>query len=416
MNGQLLTPRQDVQYVPNAGLLIRQVTKEDAGFYYVHVNLHNRTGYINTHTRSVNVVVASAPKMSDGKLHVQTKRGAAVDNRTGQWSMELECGHFTSLGQPPVIVDWTTPAGKTYNSSYYTNGTFVLTLTNPIDSGNYSCQLSRDSPVGMCVSEDKLVSSKASMYVDGNELKLTLLEVSQKQLQKLADVLKTENAVLRRDNDLLSNQTRDCLVAKDRCEGIVGALSNSTRFCATKRALLETKLYEQTRVYQQKTKRLAVTAEECRAQLETLKKELKYHPENCMDIMEYNTTSGVYTLYPRGLDNLYTLTSANRYELRVDLTDWEGNKAYARYGNSMRFEKGREFSTKDADHDTSGNSCAIQYHGAWWYSDCYFSNLNGDYKPTSRAPRQDGLSWYTLQGDYYSMKFTEMKIRPSSLN
>ena len=34
-----------------------------------------------------------------------------------------------------------------------------------------------------------------------------------------------------------------------------------------------------------------------------------------------------------GLENLYQLTSKRKYELRVDLEDFEGGKAYAQYSN-----------------------------------------------------------------------------------
>ena len=32
-----------------------------------------------------------------------------------------------------------------------------------------------------------------------------------------------------------------------------------------------------------------------------------------------------------GLENIYKLTQGRRYELRVDLEDWEGQSAYAKY-------------------------------------------------------------------------------------
>ncbi|KAK7088902.1 hypothetical protein V1264_024492 [Littorina saxatilis] len=72
---------------------------------------------------------------------------------------------------------------------------------------------------------------------------------------------------------------------------------------------------------------------------------------------------------------------------------------------------GMQFTTRDADHDTlSSGNCAQERHGAWWYTGCTHSNLNGRYKD-SRQWGYDGMFWHTLDG-YYSLKFAEMKMRP----
>lgn len=43
----------------------------------------------------------------------------------------------------------------------------------------------------------------------------------------------------------------------------------------------------------------------------------------------------------------------------------------------MNYNNGKNFSTKDRDHDTSGNNCAAQ-DGAWWHGWCSNSKLNYD--------------------------------------
>ncbi|XP_070173633.1 ficolin-1-B-like [Littorina saxatilis] len=138
-----------------------------------------------------------------------------------------------------------------------------------------------------------------------------------------------------------------------------------------------------------------------------------------------------------GLDALHNLTTSRRYQLRVDLKMWNETQGYATYsgfyvegsdnnftlhfdnftggnaGDSLSYHRGQQFSTKDRDHDPSSRNCAQVTHGAWWYSNCHLSNLNGDYKTSSSAPNLDGLRWYTFgRRSSYSMKFTEMKIRP----
>ena len=56
----------------------------------------------------------------------------------------------------------------------------------------------------------------------------------------------------------------------------------------------------------------------------------------------------------------------------------------------------------------------IREDGAWYYN-CYHSNLNGLYRggPYSGSS-VDGVVWHHWRGDYYSLKFTEMKLRYSS--
>ena len=138
-----------------------------------------------------------------------------------------------------------------------------------------------------------------------------------------------------------------------------------------------------------------------------------------------------------GNDRLALLTNQDMYELRVDLEDFDGQKRFARYysfriateldkyrltlgkyiggdaGDSMASDNGRQFSTKDQDNDSSPTPCAQEYHGAWWYYKCHSANLNGDYlrghHPTIFA---QGVNWEAFRGFYYSLKRTEMKIRP----
>ncbi|XP_019643623.1 PREDICTED: microfibril-associated glycoprotein 4-like [Branchiostoma belcheri] len=138
-----------------------------------------------------------------------------------------------------------------------------------------------------------------------------------------------------------------------------------------------------------------------------------------------------------GNNNLHQLTSQAQYEMRVDLEDFEGNSAYAQYqaftvgsevdyyrltvggyngtaGDSLTaHHSGRPFSTWDRDHDASPTSCAQAYTGAWWYAACHDANLNGLYLAGAQVSNGgNGVNWLTWKGYYYSLKHTEMKIRP----
>ena len=137
-----------------------------------------------------------------------------------------------------------------------------------------------------------------------------------------------------------------------------------------------------------------------------------------------------------GLANIHRLTPTDDSTLRVDLGDFEGNRAFAKYsefqilnaktkytlivqkysGNasdSMTYHNAMKFSTKDRDNDlhSSGN-CAQIYRGAWWFNYCLYSSLNGQYynNPTSVSDWH-GVMWYHWKGKKYSLKFSEMKVR-----
>ncbi|XP_066280441.1 microfibril-associated glycoprotein 4-like [Branchiostoma lanceolatum] len=136
-----------------------------------------------------------------------------------------------------------------------------------------------------------------------------------------------------------------------------------------------------------------------------------------------------------GLEKLYRLAVQKTYELRVDMEDAEGNVKYAAYstfiispepqnyklhigtysgnaGDSLSGHDGHPFSTKDRDNDVASSSCAQTYKGAWWYSACHSSNLNGVYHLGDHDSYADGVNWQQWKGYRHSLKRTEMKIRP----
>ena len=82
-------------------------------------------------------------------------------------------------------------------------------------------------------------------------------------------------------------------------------------------------------------------------------------------------------------------------------------------GHSLAWHHNMSFSTKDQDSDQDrGKSCAISYKGAWWYSACHQSNLNGLYLNGKHSSTANGVNWGGWKGHYYSAKRAEMKIKP----
>ncbi|KAM4633428.1 angiopoietin-related protein 7 [Polymixia lowei] len=140
-----------------------------------------------------------------------------------------------------------------------------------------------------------------------------------------------------------------------------------------------------------------------------------------------------------GNDHIHDLSSQGEYSLRIDLEDWSNKHKHALY---------QSFSVEDEDHQyrlhvsgfsgtvqdsfswyhdkhsfstpDSGNICAEISHGGWWYSQCFYANLNGvyyrggRYSPKGRGPLgPDGIVWYSWRdSDYYSLRKVSMMIRP----
>ena len=74
------------------------------------------------------------------------------------------------------------------------------------------------------------------------------------------------------------------------------------------------------------------------------------------------------------------------------------------------------FTTKDKDNDRSSihGNCAVYFKGAWWYNVCHNSNLNGLYLRGDNTTYGEGLTWSEWRRYRYSLKKSEMKIRPPS--
>ncbi|XP_074547228.1 microfibril-associated glycoprotein 4-like [Halichoeres trimaculatus] len=149
----------------------------------------------------------------------------------------------------------------------------------------------------------------------------------------------------------------------------------------------------------------------------------------------FGTAAGEYWL---GLENLFYMTHRKKYELLVNMEDFDGNKVYARYssfsidseangyrlnvsgftnggaGDSMAVHNGQKFTTFDKDQDAATNTnCAKLYSGAFWYNRCYSANPNGVYRWGADGTLKGvGVAWHDWKGINYSLKSISMKIRP----
>ncbi|XP_054483061.1 microfibril-associated glycoprotein 4-like [Anoplopoma fimbria] len=138
-----------------------------------------------------------------------------------------------------------------------------------------------------------------------------------------------------------------------------------------------------------------------------------------------------------GLDNIHYLTHNKKYELLVEMEDFDGKKVFARYsqfsvgaecdgfvlkvsgftnggaGDSLSYHSGQKFTTFDKDQDSNAENCAKRYLGAFWYNTCHSSNPNGVYRwGADNTVYAVGVEWSLWKGHGYSLKAISMKIRP----
>ena len=147
----------------------------------------------------------------------------------------------------------------------------------------------------------------------------------------------------------------------------------------------------------------------------------------------FGDIDGDYWLGLASLHQLLQLNEAN--ELRIDLKDYSGNSAYAKYssfnvgdsnskytlsvseysgtaGDAINVPdggniNGMKFSTKDQDNDNTSVDCASAYGGGWWFNSCHNIFLNGLYQSGGGVNR---ITWRTWRG-ISSLSFSEMKFR-----
>ncbi|PFX13308.1 ryncolin-1-like [Stylophora pistillata] len=139
-----------------------------------------------------------------------------------------------------------------------------------------------------------------------------------------------------------------------------------------------------------------------------------------------------------GNDYIHRLTESVNMTVRIDMEDYEGRRRFAEYTtffvadesddyrvtiNGYRGTAGdallsfsnpirnMSFTTKDRDNDGPNNgNCAKAYRGGWWYNYCHDANPNGLYQGGGKA---QGITWKPFRGQDYSLKNTEIKLRPA---
>lgn len=141
----------------------------------------------------------------------------------------------------------------------------------------------------------------------------------------------------------------------------------------------------------------------------------------------FGTFSGEFWL---GLNHIHGLTDEGNWTLRVDLSSFYNETAWAEYsdfhvgggtdfvmtfdksgyqgtaGDGLALSNGMKFSTEDKDQDMfAGGNCAMIYSGGWWYEGCMRASINGMPYGGSWS-----IHWFAWKGSEV-LKSSELKIR-----
>ncbi|KAK4303802.1 hypothetical protein Pmani_024220, partial [Petrolisthes manimaculis] len=154
-----------------------------------------------------------------------------------------------------------------------------------------------------------------------------------------------------------------------------------------------------------------------------------------------------------GLDALHVMTKSRLQELRVNITDWHNNTAWAEWkefnvasesdkyeltvvrytsdslaGDALKWHNGMKFSTPDHDNDVLlGGHCAKKNDGGWWYRGyrgCYQAHPTGRYQVNPGDPPKvtvnsrnfelgPVLVWQNWRGESYYPRTLFLMFRPA---
>ena len=82
-------------------------------------------------------------------------------------------------------------------------------------------------------------------------------------------------------------------------------------------------------------------------------------------------------------------------------------------GDSFSYHNGWPFTTPDEDNDSNPDlNCALKNHGGWWFRKCHRVSLNGPYIRGRNSFFGEGVIWGRFKDFRYSLKSSQMKIRP----
>lgn len=193
-----------MKQVTNAGVQISNFTWADFGTYRVTVH-YRQNGFFFSRSRSVSLELPDTPIIKGSRLEMHVLPHLILDPSSGHRHVQLACGTFVSLGhQRPVSVVWKTPSRAMLPSTSFSDGTFKLTLPNPVAGGRYTCHLKNPDLAARCAKTMSTVRRGASILIDKTHAKMLLMQA---EIQELEDKYGETDANVARQEEMDLNLT-----------------------------------------------------------------------------------------------------------------------------------------------------------------------------------------------------------------
>jgi len=142
-----------------------------------------------------------------------------------------------------------------------------------------------------------------------------------------------------------------------------------------------------------------------------------------------------------GLEKIHSLTKNGNFDLRIEMTSFDGRFKYAQYkqfkiedksqnyklsiqagsysgdaGDSLDYHNNKEFTSRDNDNDhASGFNCAITHGGGagGWWAGCGYSNMMGEYG-SSGDVGYNFMSWHHFDlSENVALKSMKWMMKPA---
>nr|KAG5692378.1 hypothetical protein BaRGS_007991 [Batillaria attramentaria] len=281
------------------------------------------------------------------------------------------------------------------SSTTYQNGTFYLDVSNPVVSGLYSCEINPMDPALDCVARSSDLKVGDSVILNATDIQLKLKN------RKMSDCKEVQRRFPRSGVYTLT-------VGPEHFPVYCDQTTDGGGWTVIQRRQDGSVNFDRT-------------------------------------WQEYKDGFGHLTgEFWLGLDEMHWLTSSKNCSLRIDLTDFHGNTAYAEYDSvsihgpedgyrlvvsgysgtagdglmkpvrgatqKWHIANNQSFSTPDHDRDSCRCNCAADRGAGWWYYVCAQVNLNARYTHKEIID-VDRLVWYPWKNSK-TLKAADMKIRP----
>lgn len=157
------------------GLQFDLQAQQEYGTYSLHVNII-RNNSLARDSKYIYVGSPEPPSIQNQQLRARLLPEAKLVSQ--DWHVQLGCGNFQTRGEPPFTVVWKSPSGIIISSSEFVDNEYILSISNPVEEGTYSCHLMNSDPTARCVQTNASLQFSAEVDVEAKDVLLAIYNAS----------------------------------------------------------------------------------------------------------------------------------------------------------------------------------------------------------------------------------------------